>query len=116
MGSDGSGSSVEDPPLLPFPWGMVPELESVLTSSVVVTSVDVQGSVSAHLISELEASSITDWWVLVSDNDSEVGNSDNLPSLVGSVVAVPPDDMSHVMVVATMDIEALSSVVSDVSS
>jgi len=31
-------------------------------------------------------------------------------------MAVPPDDVSHVMVVSTMDIQALATVVSDVSS
>lgn len=31
-------------------------------------------------------------------------------------MAVPPDDMSHVMVVTTMDVKALTSIVSDVSS
>lgn len=28
--SDGSGSSVEDPPLVPFPWGVVPDSELML--------------------------------------------------------------------------------------
>jgi len=87
-----------------------------LVVSDVSASVQVQSSVSTHLRSEYETSSISDWWVLVLDNDLEVGDLHDGPSLVGTVVAVPPDDMSVVMVMSSMNIKALSSIVSDVSS
>lgn len=115
-GSDRSGSSVEDEPLLPLPWGMVLDTQFVLVSSDVGSEVDEEGSVLRHHVSELEWNSISKRWVLVLDNDLVVGGLDEGPSLVGSVVAVPPDDVSHVSVAVAMDIEALSSIVSDVSS
>lgn len=77
LGSDGSGSSVEHPPLLPSPWSVVPDVEWVLAVSDVSASVQVQSSVSTHLRSELETSSISDWWVLVLDNDLVVGDLHN---------------------------------------
>ena len=42
--------------------------------------------------------------------------SPEVPSLVGSVVAVPEDDVSVVSVSSSVNIEALSSDISDVSS
>jgi len=44
------------------------------------------------------------------------GSLVNVPGLVEAVVAVPEDDVSVVVVVSTMNIEALTSIVSDVSS
>ena len=116
LGSDGLGSSVEDEPLLPFPWGVVPDSELVLVVTNVSAEVSIQSSVVSHLGSELEWSSIWEGWVNVGDNNLEVGSLDDSPALVGTVVAVPPDDVSHVMVVSTVDIQALATVVSDVSS
>ena len=39
----------------------------------------------------------------------------DVPSLVSSIVAVPEDDVSHLVILGSMNIEALSSNVSDVS-
>lgn len=39
----------------------------------------------------------------------------DVPGLVSSIVAVPVGDVSHVVIVSTVDIEALSSDVSNVS-
>jgi len=116
LDSDGLGSSVEDEPLLPFPWSVVPDGKLVLVVSNMSSEVGIEGSVVAHLGSELEWSSIWEGWVNVGDNNLEVGGLDDSPALVGTVVAVPPDDVSHVMVVSTVDIQALATVVSDVSS
>jgi len=59
----------------------------------------------------LELDTITKWvwWVLVS-------NSVDVPALVGTVVALPPVDVSVVRVVGSVDIQALVPGVSDVSS
>lgn len=43
--SDGSGSSVEDEPLLPVPWGVVSDGQLVLVSTNVSSEVNVEGSV-----------------------------------------------------------------------
>lgn len=94
---------------------MVPDLKVVLTVAL-SSSFHVNSSSSSHFRSELELNSISKRWFFILDNDSEVGNLDESPSLVGTVVAVPEDHMSHVVVVATVDIEALTSIISDVSS
>jgi len=106
--SDGLGSGIEGPPLLVVSWVVVSDSESVLVSSNVL--VPEEGSVSDHSSLDLELNTVTKWvwWVLVS-------NSVNEPTLVGTVVALPPDHVSVVMVVSTMDIEALVVSVSDVS-
>jgi len=59
----------------------------------------------------LELDSITKWvwWVSVS-------NSVNVPALVGTVMALPPDDVSVMGVVVSVNIEALVPGVSDISS
>jgi len=69
-----------------------------------------ESSVGWHQRFDLESSAIWNWLSWVS-NSCSVKN----PTLVGSVMAVPEDDVSVVMVVSTMNIEALSTVVSDVS-
>lgn len=97
MGSDGSSSSVEGPPLIPSPWLMVPDSELVLAVAS-FSCVKVESSSSCHGRSELELNSISERWVLVLDDDSEVRNLNELPTLIGSVVAVPPDDVSMVRV------------------
>jgi len=49
LDSDGLGSSVEDEPLLPFPWSVVPDGELVLVASDVSSEVSVESSVVSHL-------------------------------------------------------------------
>jgi hypothetical protein len=115
VGSDGSSSSIEGPPLIPSPWLMVLDSELMLVVAS-LSCVHVESSSSAHSRSELELNSIFKRWVFVFDDDSEVRNLNELPSLVGTVVAVPENDMSVVRVVTTMNVEALTTVVSDVSS
>lgn len=112
--SDGFGSSVEGEPLSLVPWGMVLDLELVLTVSGVGLA-HIEGS-SSELSSELEKTSIPDWWVFVLNNNLEVGAFDDLPSLVGTVVAVPPDHVAVVVVMTSMDVKALTSIIPDVSS
>lgn len=70
-----------------------------------------EGSSSAHQGLDLELDSIVKWesWV-------GLGFLLNGPSLVDSVVALVPDDVSHVGVGSTVDIKALVGVVSDISS
>jgi hypothetical protein len=107
--SDGLGSSVEVEPLSVVPWLVVVDSQSV----VVVTNVLMpeQGSVAAHSGSNLESDSVTkDWSVIDSTLLVEP------PSLVGTIVAVPEDDVSVMSVGVSMDIKALSSVVLEVSA
>ena len=70
----------------------------------------VESSLASSLVLDLEFHSVTEWLVAVlwSSLVKE-------PSLVSTVVAVPEDDVSMVGVGSTVDIEALSSVVLDVS-
>lgn len=112
--SDGFGSSVEDKELSPVPWGMVLDLEHELTVSSLMGRHE--QSSSSMLRSELESKSISDRWVLVGHDNSERLSIDNFPSLVGTVVTVPEDQVAAIVVVSSVDIKALSSVVSDVSS
>lgn len=95
---------------------MVLDGQLVLVSTNMHLEVNIESSVLRHHRSELEWNSISKRWVLVLHNDLVVRGLDEGPSLVGSVVAVPPDDVSHVSVAVTVNIEALSTVVSDVSS
>ena len=88
---------------------VVLDSQSVLMSSNVLSPVE--GSVVAHLGSDLELSAIWKW--LSSPVDVLLVD---VPALVVAVVAVPEDNMSVVTVVSTMNIEALATVVSDVSS
>jgi len=100
---------VEDPPLLSVPWLAVLDSQSELVSSDVL--VPEEGSLRSHSSLELELDSIFQWlsWpALVS--------LVNPPGLVETVVAVVEDDVSVVSVAVSMDIEALSSVVLEVSS
>jgi len=106
--SDGSGSPVEDPPLLVVPGIGISDSQSVLLVSNVL--VPEEGSVGWHQRFDLESSAIWKWlsWV---DHSSSVES----PALVSTIVAVPEDDVSVVNITFSMDIEALSTVVSDVS-
>lgn len=107
-GSDGLSSGIEDPPLLVVVWIVVLDSESILVVSDVLS--EVQGSlVGEHSRSDLELNSRSKWlnWVV---NSLLV----EVPSLVGSIVAVVPNGPSLVMVISTVDIEASSSNISDV--
>lgn len=95
------------------PWGVVLDLQSVLLVTHVVR-VNEDRSSLGHSRSDLELHTVGDWRSLVFNNNLEV-NSDEGPALVGSVVAVPEDDASILSVATTVDIEALATVVSDVS-
>jgi hypothetical protein len=83
-------------------------------SELVATDVLVPEEVSAtrHVGSDVEPDAVTQWlsvgWLSRNGSDS--------PSLVGTIVAVPPDDMSVVGVDSTVDIQALVGSVSDVLS
>ena len=59
----------------------------------------------------MESDVVGDWWSVVDGTDLV-----KPPSLVSTIVAVPEDDMSVVGVGSTVDIEALSSVVLEVSA
>jgi len=73
-------------------------------------SVD-KGSLASHLRSDLESHFVGKWLSWVSESSLV-----NVPSLVEAVVAVPEDNMSIVVVVSAVNVEALSTVVSNVSS
>ena len=72
---------------------------------------DSNSSVLSLSASDHEFDSITKWlsWPLE-------GGLVNVPGLVETVVAVPEDDVSVMSIVSTMNIEAFTSIVSDVSS
>lgn len=59
VSSDGSGSSVEYPPLLVVPWLMILDSQSVLMSSNML--MPEEGSVSTHSRSDLESDSVIEW-------------------------------------------------------
>lgn len=67
--SDGLGSSVEDPPLVPLPWLVVPDSEEMLFISTLF-GIKVEGSSSLHGRSELESDSIFKRWLFILDDDS----------------------------------------------
>jgi hypothetical protein len=71
-----------------------------------------QDSARFHVGSDVELNSIGEWLLV----GSLASNGVDSPALVGSVVAVPPDDMTVVLVDSTVDVEALASLVSDVLS
>jgi len=106
--SDGSGSLIENEPLLLTLWVVVSDSESVLLSSDVLG--EEEGAVVLHLRLNLELDSVIEWLVWISPSDLVNG-----PSLVGTIVAIPEDSMSVVLVSSSVDVEALVSVVADVS-
>lgn len=108
-GSDGLGSPVESEPLFVVLWVVVSNSESILMSTDVL--VPEEGSVSWHSGFNLELNTVGEWvsWVSVS-------NSINVPGLVETIMAIPEDNVSMVMVVSTMYIKALVGNVSNVSS
>ena len=80
-----------------------------------------EGSVAAHSRFDLESSSVTNWVWWVSEWDLWLSVDE--PGLVGTVMALPPDEVVVVMISSTSDIKAVSvssnsssSVVLDVSS
>lgn len=108
-GSDRFGSLVEHEPLLVVVWVSVSDSQSVLMASDMLG--DDQGSVGWHGRLDLESKSVSQWvsWEV---NTLLV----EVPSLVCTVVASPEDSVSVVVVVTSMDIEAESGNISDVSS
>jgi hypothetical protein len=107
--SDGSSSSVEDEQLLALTWGVGSDSESVLVCTNML--VPEESSCAGHFRSDRESNVVTEWlfWIAHTLLINE-------PGLVETVMAVPVDDVSIVFVLTTMDIKALLTVVSDVSS
>jgi len=97
--SDGLGSGVEGPLLVPLAWVVVPHPDDVLVGSDVLSDLD--GSAGSHACSEEEGNSVPLW---------EVGFHDQFllegPLLVGSVVAWPGDEVVVVGVTASRDVNA----------
>jgi hypothetical protein len=108
-GSDSLGSPVEGPPLSVVEWVVSSDSKSELVSTNVL--MPEEGSSVWHSGLDLELNSVGKWvsWVLSSSGV-------NVPGLVQSVVTVEEDGVSVMVIVSSVDIEALSSQVSDVSS
>ena len=109
VSSDGSGSLIEDPPLLWVPWLVVLDSESELVATDVL--VPEQGSSGSHSCSELESASVLEWlsW-------PGLGSLVDPPGLVHTVMAVVEDNVSVVSVAVSVNVEALSAIVLEVSS
>lgn len=107
--SDGLGSLIEGEPLLLVIWVEVLDSESILVSTNVLSRV--KSSVLIHSGSDLELDSGSQWllWILN-------GFLVNPPSLVGTVMALVPDQVSVMVVMTTMDIKASISNISQVLS
>ena len=107
--SNGSSSSVKEPPLSDVPWLMVVDSKSVLTSTNVF--MPEESSSVSHSCSDLESNFIVQWlsWPLL-------GSLVNPPGLVETVVAVVIDNPSLISVGFSVNIETFLCVVSDVSS
>lgn len=101
-GSDGVSSSVEDEPLLGVLGVVVSDSKSELVGTDVFSPEE--GSVGLHLGFDLELNSVSKWISWVSPSELI-----DLPSLVGSVMAVVEDNVTSVGVRTTVDIKALSS-------
>jgi len=99
---------IEDEPLLLVSLHDVVNSESVLVSTNMLF--DSEGLSASHKGSDLELSSISEWL----SSQGLTGLIED-PSLVGTVVAVVEDNVSVVSVRLSVDIEALVTVVSDVS-
>lgn len=109
VGSDGSGSSVEDEPLSVVLWLVVSDSESILVSTDML--MPEEGSEGSHSRLDLELDVVTKWlsWVVVS----------LLVDVPGSrevVVAVVGPDLSHVSVDVRVNIKAELVVELDVLS
>lgn len=102
-------SSVESEPLVVSEWLVVLNSNSILVASNML--MPRKCSSTTHSGSELELDSIVQWL-------SWIGNGSlvNPPTLVGTIVAVPEDNMPVVSVRSTMNIKAFTAVVSDVSN
>lgn len=100
---------VKDPPLSHIVWIVILDSQSVLMMTNVL--MPEESSSALHLGLELEFDSVVEWisWEM---NSSSV----NPPSLVSAVMAAVPDGNSMVGVMGTMNVKAVSSSVSDVSS
>ena len=108
-GSDGLGSPVEGPPLLVVQWVVGSDSQSELVASDVL--MPEEGSSVWHSGLDLELNSVAKWvsWVLS-------GLGVDVPGLVKSVVAVPEDDVSVVVVVSSVNVKTFLWQVSDVLS
>ena len=88
----------------------VVDSESELLSTDVLVPEEVLAR--SHVGSDVELDSVSQWlsvgWLS--------GNGSDSPSLVGTIVAVPPDDMSVVGIDSTVNIKAFVGSVSDVLS
>jgi len=109
VSSDGLSSGVEDEPLSVVLGVGVSDSESVLGSGPSLSPVD--SSLRSQVSSNLELSSVLLW---VGSLSLSVGV--DVPGLVESIVAVPESDWLVFFVRSTIDVEALVSCVSDVSS
>lgn len=90
-GSDSLSSIIEGPPLSVVLGVVVSDSKSELVLAILL--VEEEGSVSWHSRLDLELNSVGKWvlWIFV-------GDSVNVPSLIGTVMASPPDDVSLVSV------------------
>lgn len=107
--SDGVGSGIEDPPLLLVLWVMRVDSESVLFSSNIFGNEDRVESV--HSGSDLELDLILKWVSWVVETLLVIN-----PTLVWTIVACPPDNVTLVGIASSVNIEASLSKISDVSS
>jgi len=100
VGSDGSGSGIEDPPLLVVLWTVVSDSQSELVASDML--VPEECSSAWHSSLDLELNSISDWvsWVLSSSNVI-------VPSLVDTVVASVENGPSSVDVSVSVNIKTV---------
>jgi len=90
-GSNSLGSPVESPPLSVVTWVVVLDSQSVLVGSNML--MPEEGSVSAHSSLDLELDTVSEWisWEVK-------WSSVDVPGLVSTVVALPPDDLVGVSV------------------
>lgn len=108
VGSDGSGSPVKGPPLSVVSWVIVLDSQSVLVRTDVF--VPEKSSIRGHSCFDLELDTIPQWiswnvvWFLI-----------KVPSLVSTIMASPVDNPSVIVVVATVNIKAVSGWISEVS-
>lgn len=104
-------SLVSNLPVSSVPFGVeVVDSESELVASDVLVPEEVLAT--SHVGSDVELDAVSQWlsvgWLSINGND--------FPALVGTIVAVPPDDMSVVGIDSTVNIKAFVGSVSDVLS
>lgn len=108
-GSDSLGSSIENEPLVVVVWVVPVHSQSELVSTNMLR--EEQSLVGLESGSDLESNSRGKWllWIVVS-------LSVNIPSLVSSVMAFVPDQMSVVLISSSVNVEASHTHISDVSN